>query len=313
MTTSAPARAKRVLRIEHDTLYRYRRPVTIGPHRLMIRPRDSHDLRLLDTGLTIDPPARVTWIHDVFGNSVGIATIDDQADHLKIGSVLQLEHYPSDDEPKPDLLANAVTYPFEYDDRDLIDLGPVLRRHYPDPHGAVERWARAHLDSGAATPTLGFLRRMCEGVKADFRYNARYEEGTQQPAETLATRSGTCRDFALLMMEGLRALGLATRFVSGYLYNPRARSEKTGGVIGGGATHAWMEVYLPGAGWVEFDPTNGIIGGLGLVRVAVARDPAQAIPIGGTWSGDADDFIDLEVTVTIIEAGGEGGDVANDV
>lgn len=301
MTAPTLHRTRRVLRIEHETLYRYRRPVAIGAHRLMIRPRDSHDLRLLDTSLIIDPPARVTWVHDVFSNSVGIAEIDDPADHLKIASVLELEHYPLDDEPKPDLLADADSYPFSYEERDLIDLAPLLRQHYPDPDGAVERWARAHLDAGTATPTRVLLRRMCEGIKAGFRYNARYEEGTQQPAETLASRSGTCRDFALLMMEGLRTLGLATRFVSGYLYNPRARAEDNDGVIGGGATHAWVEVYLPGAGWVEFDPTNGSVGGLGLVRVAVARDPSQAIPIGGTWSGASDDFIDLDVTVTIVE------------
>ena len=111
-----------------------------------------------------------------------------------------------------------------------------------------------------------------------------YEEGTQAPLETLERKSGTCRDFALLFIEAVRSLGFGARFITGYLYDP-ALDGAQGAMQGSGATHAWAEVYLPGAGWVEYDPTNGLIAGENLIRVAVTRDPSQAIPISGTFAG----------------------------
>jgi transglutaminase-like putative cysteine protease len=98
------------------------------------------------------------------------------------------------------------------------------------------------------------------------------------------------------MMEAARALGLAARFISGYLYSP---ATDNGGNVGGGATHAWVQIYLPGAGWMEFDPTNGIVGNRDLIRVAVVRDPAQAIPISGSWTGTPSDYLGMTVDVTI--------------
>jgi len=270
---------------------------------MMIRPRDSHDLRLLDTRLVIEPATNVTWMHDVFGNSVGVAEFGSSATQLTITSQLWIEHYPTDLNPKSLIMAHAANYPFQYDKDDLVDLKPVLRRHYPDSDNAVEQWARGHLRDAPSTPTWELLQRMTQGIKSDFEYNARYEEGTQTPDVTLRQHSGTCRDFALLMMEGLRAIGLATRFVSGYLYDPDANAAKEENteenVIGGGSTHAWVEVFLPGAGWVEFDPTNGYVGGRGLIRIAVARDPSQAIPVSGTWHGAGADFLSLDVNVTV--------------
>ena len=143
--------------------------------------------------------------------------------------------------------------------------------------------------------TLAMLSDMTAAIRRDFTYVPRPEKGTQSPIETLARRKGTCRDYAMLMIEAARALGLAARFVSGYVYNPTAREDR----VGGGNTHAWVRVYLPGSGWVEFDPTNGIVGNRGLIRVAIARDIYQAVPISGTWNGFPGSFIDMDVNVNI--------------
>jgi transglutaminase-like putative cysteine protease len=171
-----------------------------------------------------------------------------------------------------------------------------MRRRYPDPQRTVEAWARQFSRGSGAIDTYELLTAMAHATRDDFTYVRREEVGTQTPAETLRLRSGSCRDFALLMIEAARSLGLASRFVSGYLNvhsNPNEASH------GGGSTHAWVEVYIPGAGWVEFDPTNDILGNRDLIRVAVARDPRQAIPVYGTFTGGTDDYIRLDVEVDI--------------
>lgn len=285
--------------ITHSTVYNYVSPVTFGDHRLMTRPRDSHDLRLIDATLTVDPAATLRWKHDVFGNSVAFASFQGTANRLTIVSRIVLDHFP----PAPADLAAMVepfaeTIPFAYPPEEVPDLGRTAERHFPDPDRIVDAWAKKFLATDGQTRTSSLLVAMTNAIKADFRYEARDEEGTRSPTETLQKGSGACRDFALLMMEACRALGLAARFVSGYLYDAALADSDTP-VIGGGATHAWCDVYVPGAGWVEFDPTNGLIGGRNLIRVAVARQPSQAIPISGSFSGQPDDFMGMNVEVTV--------------
>jgi transglutaminase-like putative cysteine protease len=286
----------RVLNIQHVTTYRYARPVVFGDHRLMLRPRDSHDLRLLETRLTISPePAAVRWLHDVFSNSVAVVSFDPPADVLSIESAIKLEHFETSDPDCP-LEPYAATYPFTYSAVEVPDLNRLLERHYPDPEHAVDRWAKRFLHTDGPTETLPMLAQMTKAVKQEgFNYSVRLAEGCQAPVETLRLRSGSCRDFALLMMEAARALGLAARFVSGYIYVPADQSRN----LAGGATHAWLQIYLPGAGWMEFDPTNGIVGNRDLIRVAVVRDPSQAIPVSGTWTGAAGDYRGMEVDVKV--------------
>jgi transglutaminase-like putative cysteine protease len=285
-----------ILKVHHTTTYRYRRPVAFGEHRMMFRPRDSYDQRLIDSRLAIDPkPMTLRWIHDPFGNCVALAQFDRRAEELRFESTISLEHYPS---RLPDFQMEeyAKTYPFEYEPDEMPDLQPAIVRRYPDPDNEVERWVRRFLRQGRATPTGKLLMTLTCAVPESFTYTRRSESGTQDPVTTLRTKRGTCRDFALLMMEGVRALGLAARFVSGYLYVPPRGDDLR---VGGGSTHAWCQVYLPGAGWVEFDPTNGIIGNRDLVRVAVARDPSQAIPLSGTYWGDAADELGMDVSVDV--------------
>jgi transglutaminase-like putative cysteine protease len=286
-----------LLTIHHKTEYRYVRPVAFGEHRIMLRPRDGHDLRVLASTLDIAPePMSLRWIHDVFGNSVAIAQFDERADTLSFTSIVTVEHFPVEEFAlTPDDL--AYFYPFLYDNDEFPDLLQFVTPQYSDPNGELAAWARNFLDVDAPTPTFKILSSMTHGIREAFAYRKRHEQGTQHPLDTLQTGSGTCRDYALLMIEALRRLGIAARFVSGYLFSPGDRAHR-----GGGSTHAWVQVYLPSAGWIEFDPTNGIVGSRDLIRVAVARDPRQAIPLHGVYLGAADAFSEMEVNIKVIAA-----------
>ncbi|CAH0277054.1 transglutaminase family protein [Roseomonas sp. CECT 9278] len=286
-----------VLGVHHVTTYRYRQPVAFGEHRMMFRPREGHDQRLIRSTLTITPePAELRWQHDVFGNSVGIARFSGRARELCFDSRVLLDHTPANalDEP---IGQDAETYPFAYDVEDLPDLARSIERQYPDPDHAIERWARGFVRRDGTTGTRDLLSAITHGVRQRFTYIARSERGVQEPLLTLRLGSGTCRDFAVFLIEALRALGLAARFVSGYVY-----SGARGGRIGGGATHAWLRVYVPGAGWVELDPTNGIIGNRDLIRVAVARDHRHVLPLHGTWTGFPSDDLGMTVRVSVTDA-----------
>jgi transglutaminase-like putative cysteine protease len=291
-----------LLTIHHKTEYRYAHPVAFGEHRIMLRPRDGHDLRVLANILEIVPePMSLRWIHDVFGNSVAIATFDERAETLSFVNTATVQHDPAEefaltpDDP-------AYFYPFLYDDEEFPDLVQFITPQYGDPQGEMSAWARNFLDAEGPTPTFHILSNMTHGIREAFSYRKRHEQGTQHPLDTLQTRSGTCRDYALFMIEALRRLGIAARFVSGYISIPGDRAH---GYVGGGSTHAWVQVYLPSAGWIEFDPTNGIVGTRDLVRVAVARDPRQAIPLHGTYLGSADAFVGMEVSIDVVAADAE--------
>ena len=288
-----------LLTIHHKTEYRYAHPVAFGEHRIMLRPRDSHDLRVLAGSLDIVPqPMSLRWIHDVFGNSVAIATFDERAETLSFTSTATVEHNPAEEFAlTPD--DRAYFYPFTYDDEEFSDLVQFITPQYGDPDGELLAWALNFLDDEGPTPTFKILSGMTHGIRDAFTYRKRHEHGTQHPLDTLQTGSGTCRDYALFMIEALRRLGIAARFVSGYIAIPGDRAH---GYVGGGSTHAWVQVYLPSAGWIEFDPTNGIVGTRDLVRVAVARDPRQAIPLHGTYLGSADAFVGMDVSINIISA-----------
>lgn len=283
------------LTIRHTTEYRYRQPVAFGEHRIMMRPRESFDQRLVKADLRISPhPCELRWLHDVLGNSVAIALFDKRANALRVVSEMTLDHAPLASD-RIDIEDYARHFPFTYASEDMPDLLRSIERGYLDVGRIVDKWANGFLNDHGPTDTLGLLTDMATTIKRSFTYVPRHEKGTQSPIETLSRRQGTCRDFAVLMIEAVRALGLAARFVSGYVYNP-GRSE---GRVGGGNTHAWVRVFLPGSGWIEFDPTNGIVGNRGLVRVAVARDPYQAVPLSGSWSGYPASYIGMDVAVDV--------------
>jgi len=286
----------RVITVRHVTTYRYKQPVAFGEHRMMLRPRDSYDQKLLDASLAITPePADIRWVHDVFGNCVAIARFAGRAPELRFESLIRLDHSPTN-ALDFQIEEYAKRYPFTYGADEMPDLLRSIERQYLDPEREVDRWARQFLRYDGRTDTSELLAAMTHAIRRGLAYVAREESGVQDPVKTLRVKSGSCRDFTVLMMEAVRSLGLAARFVSGYLYVPEGRP---GERIGGGATHAWLEVYLPGAGWVEYDPTNGIVGNHDLIRVAIARDPRQAMPISGSWTGFPSDSLGMEVEVEV--------------
>jgi len=285
-----------VLTVRHVTTYRYKQPVAFGEHRMMLRPRDSYDQKLFDATLAITPePTDIRWVHDVFGNCVSIARFAGRASELRFESVIRLDHSPTNalDFQIEDY---ATRYPFTYGADEMPDLLRAIERQYLDPEHEIDQWARQFLRHEGRTDTNEMLAAMTNAIRQDLTYVAREESGIQDPVRTLRLGSGSCRDFAVLMMEAVRSLGLAAHFVSGYLYVPEDRRD---GRVGGGATHAWLRVYLPGAGWVEFDPTNGIVGNHDLIRVAVVRDPRQAVPVSGTWTGFPSDALGMTVQVQV--------------
>jgi len=301
--------------IVHTTVYRYRTPVRFGEHRVMFRPRDSHDLRVLATDLQVSPEADVRLIQDPHSNSVALVLPHEPADELKIVCTFTIEHAHSHNLELP-LAPTAQHFPFAYSVEERFDLEHYLRPHYDDPEGRLTAWARRFIRTDGPTGTRELLVQMNQHIRDHFKYAARDEEGTQTPLETLERGRGSCRDFALLMMEAARRLGVATRFVSGYLYDPaldETASEQSeeardaepadGPTVGAGSTHAWLQAYLPGAGWVPFDPTNNLLGGYSLIRVGVARDPAHAAPISGSWFGPPDAYLGMKVQVQVRRVG----------
>jgi transglutaminase-like putative cysteine protease len=311
MTTAAAYVAPVQYEIVHTSIYRYRQPVRFGEHRVMFRPRDSHDLRVLATDLKVSPAASVRMIQDPHSNSVALVQPLAPAAELRIVCGFVIEHAHTNNLELP-LAPSAEIFPFAYSLEERFDLETYLRPHHDDPGGHLTAWARQFIRTDGYTGTRNLLVEMNQFIRANFRYAARDEEGTQTPQETLKRSTGSCRDFALLMMEAVRHLGIATRFVSGYLYDPAldvgagatpaavaAAAPAPGSTVGAGSTHAWLQAYLPGAGWVPFDPTNNLLGGNQLIRVGVARDPSQAAPIAGVWYGEADDYLDLTVDVEV--------------
>ncbi len=275
------------LRIRHETLYTYERPVGFAAHRLLLRPRDSHAIRVVEAVMTVSPPGDTRWLYDALGNSVCCFTPAGESTALSIISELVIERYPA---PLADIPVRdpQTANPIVYTPSDRSVLSPFVEPVTEDPEGALIRWLRARVGSPHET-ALDFLMRLNRSIREDFEYKARDLGAAQEPAFTVQAGSGTCRDFAWLMVEALRRLGYAARFVTGYLYSPGDT-----GIRGAGATHAWCEVFLPDLGWTEFDPTNGLAESEDLIPVAVARTPAEAAPISGAIMGDGG-----EATLTV--------------
>lgn len=280
------------LRIRHLTTYRYRNAVVLQPHHLMLVPRGTHDLRVLTCAIHLAPDAELEWAQDVFGNLVATASFSTPADKLSISTDMAVEQFAA---PWPifRIAPGAHSYPFSYSEEEAADLGALLRPQHADDEGRLGNWARGFV-AGAPTDTLSLLKDINAGICDAVTYRMRDEEGTQSPLETLAIASGSCRDIAALFIEGVRHLGFGARAVSGYLYDPDVRLHDPG------STHAWAEVYLPSAGWIAFDPTHRRVGSANLIAVAVGRCSGQIMPIGGGFTGAPDDFLDMDVRVSVV-------------
>ncbi|SEO17957.1 transglutaminase family protein [Palleronia pelagia] len=280
--------------ITHTTQYQYGTEVPLGPHRLMLRPRETRDLILTSFDLKISPEARIDWSHDVAGNAVATARFDTNTKMLLIRSCARVNlHAPV--WPVFPIAAAAASYPFVYAPDDWTDLGALAVPQYADDTGRLSRWVERFV-MARPTDTLSLLKDIGNGITAGISYQSRETEGTQGPLETLDRGWGSCRDFAVLFAEAVRTLGFGARLVSGYLFNP------SGNQIGSdhsGSTHAWVEVFVPGAGWIPFDPTNRSVGSTNLIPVAVARRIEQVAPISGSFHGKPSDVLSMEVSVDV--------------
>lgn len=265
--------------IRHETLYTYERPVRFSTHRLLVRPRDSHATRVISAHLTLSPKGDTRWLYDALANSVCCFTPRGESTALSIVSDLTIERFPAS-LMRRDVADPQTVTPIVYAAADRLVLAPFTQPVTEDADGRLLGWLREQVGS-LNEPALDFLLRLNRNIHADFEYSARDQGAAQDPGHTVAIRSGTCRDFAWLMVEALRRLGYAARFVTGYLY-----SAKTASVRGAGATHAWCEVFLPELGWTEFDPTNALAESPDLIPVAVTRTPAEAAPVSGAIYGD---------------------------
>ncbi|MCE0521511.1 MAG: transglutaminase family protein [Methylacidiphilales bacterium] len=279
------------IRIQHRTTYLYAEPVRLGPHRVMVRPREGHDLHIESSILTIRPAHTVHWLRDVNGNSIALVDFTERADELMIYSELVLDHYDSDPldfrvEPY------AVHYPFVYDPWTLPELTAFTHIVFPADAERVRQWLGQFWQPGKLVETVSLLKRLNRFIHETFIYTRRDEFGVQRPGRTLEKNSGSCRDFATLFIEACRSWGLAARFVSGYMLCEATEA-------GNASTHAWAEVYLPGAGWKGFDPTSGAVVGSQHVAVAVSRHPEAATPISGSFVGVPTVFQGIEVDVKL--------------
>jgi transglutaminase-like putative cysteine protease len=286
-----------LISILHVTRYRYDRPVIFGRHRLLVRPRDGHDLRVLASHLSITPASTVHWQFDTFGNSVANVVFSEKSDFLEIRSDLLIKRYARN-ATDTNIEHSSRRMPLTYSPDNLIDLAPYIPMQYPGERDELEKWLeQAFLDRPAEITE--FLTTLSTVIHSTCTYSRREERGTQSAITTVIKGTGTCRDFAFLFMECARLFGFAARFVTGYLHVQDDPDDD--GLRGGGSTHAWADVYVPGQGWLEFDPTNLIQGNQALIRIAVTRTPEQATPISGTFDQSEAEFLGMTVTVTVKE------------
>lgn len=276
--------------ILHRTYYNFSSSVQLNPHILRLRPREGHELRIESSSLEIQPPASLRWHRDAEDNSVATATFKEPAKHLSIESKVIIQQY--NQAPLDFLLADFATdYPFAYPSEDQVLLAPYMAATPDKTSDVLTEWLANLCPSGEKLQTYAILHRLCSQIQQEMTYRTREEPGVQKATETLSFCTGSCRDFANLFMEAARLLGFATRFVSGYLHAPPSAANY-------GATHAWAEVYLPGAGWKGFDPTIGNIVGTDHIAVAVARLPESVPPVAGSFLGAPGANLDVGVWVS---------------
>jgi len=276
-------------KILHRTYYNFSSTVTLGPHFLRLRPREDYELRIESFSLNITPNATLLWHRDAEGNSVATATFEQATQQLTFESELIIQQY--NEAPLNFMVADyAVHYPFNYTQDDQVLLSPHMQLPDQDTQQQIKLWTQQLWQADEKIQTYTALQRIASHIYKSFTYKLREEPGVQTAKETLACNTGSCRDFAQLFMDAAKCMGLAARFVTGYLHAP--------GLDAAGATHAWAEVYLPGAGWKGFDPTIGKMAGTDHIPVAVARLSKSVPPIAGSFIGEPESTLDVGVWVS---------------
>lgn len=277
------------LRIVHETTYHYAKPVHFGPHRLVLRPREGHDLRVEEMTLRISPDYDLEWSRDVFGNSVATAYFFSPSDTLSIKNTLLLNQtnaFPR----RSDRPVQRPKYPLQFSAIEDTVAAAYRGSTFPDEAARVADWLRGEIDPSSYAEAETLAAAVNQKVRRSIGYRPREEKGVQSPGETLAAGSGSCRDLAALVLECWRALGFPARFASGYL-------DGTASETGRASTHAWAEVYLPEVGWIGFDPTLGALTAGQHVVTGVSNHPRGVMPITGTFYGESSLYKGMEVTV----------------
>jgi transglutaminase-like putative cysteine protease len=293
-----------ILNVRHITTYRYHQPVAFGEHRIMLRPRDDDDQKVLQSELEITPtPRELAWARDGFGNHVATAHFAGRATELRFVSTIRLDHAPAGFR-EADIEDYARAYPFSYPAQEWPGLRRFILPMLLRPE--LARWSDQFFRKDGSADTHALLVDVTQTMRRNFRHAARHEKGIQDPLRTIALGSGSCRDLAVLMIAALRARGIAARFVSGYVHLADREDDGNEDQITGGNTHAWVQVYVPGPGWIDFDPSAGVVGNQNLIRVAVVDDPRDAIPLQGTWYGNASDRPAMQVAVKVKAAANDG-------
>jgi transglutaminase-like putative cysteine protease len=280
------------LRIIHSTEYHYSEPVSFGPHRVMMRPREGHDVKIVQGRLDVEPAPTLRWLRDIYNNSIAILTFAEKAKTLRIHGEADIDYLR--DNPIECLIdPGARFFPFQYAPEEQVELVPYRLPSYPYDGTKLQDWLLTLYRPGQARPveTFDLLNDLNSHIFKALKYNHRDKMGVQTPCDTLARGSGSCRDFAVLMMEAARHWGFGARFVSGYIQMAEGQH---------GATHAWTEIYIPGAGWHGFDPTNNKMAGSEHIAVAVAREQEKAMPVSGTWDGPGNAFSHMNVSVQVV-------------
>lgn len=276
------------LKIRHETVYTFDEPTAFGPWRLMMRPSDTHATRVVEASLELSPPGETQWAFDAYGNSICRYQPQGKAKELRVVNNLVVDRFPA----TLALKDPRSVVPIVYGMTDYMVLQPYMQPEFRDQESALKAWIEQHSPL-IGESALSYLSRLTNDIAREFEYAARDEEGTRAPDETVRLRAGACRDLALLMIETLRRFGFAARFASGYLYSPGGHNR------GAGATHAWCDVFLPELGWLEFDPTNGIMESRDLIRVAATRTPEEAAPVSGTTLSKQHGELSVKVEVAL--------------
>lgn len=277
-------------KIIHRTYYNYSDNVDLGIHNLLLRPRENHELRIESFKLNITPKAKVLWHLDVEDNSVAVATFTTSTQQLFVESEVIIQHY--NESPLDFIVSDyAINYPFKYLLNDNFILSSYMVLPNEETRTLLNNWIYNVYKYNEKIQTYTLLQKLTTYIFKNFTYKVREEAGVQTAKQTLDYGSGSCRDFAFLFMEAVKCLGLATRFVSGYLYAPLMSHEV-------GSTHAWAEVYVPGGGWIGFDPTTGNIVGADHIAVAVSRLPDNVPPVAGSFVGVSGSTLSVGVWVT---------------
>lgn len=279
------------IRIVHTTSFRYAEPMSFGLHRLVIRPREGHDIHVDELVIHVQPEAQITWHRDLFGNSIAIAQIAGTADHLRFQSDVTVTR--GDLTSHHGLLeAYPARYPLSYSDLETPLITGYLTPVYPEEVFSLSEWLQASFAIQPGGDAVSIVQDIGRWIYQNITYRRREDRGVQSPLETLALKSGSCRDMATLLLEAVRTINLASRFASGYL-------DSVTSAAGRGATHAWVEVYFPEHGWFGFDPTLGEGSSHKHIVAGVSSHPRGVMPITGTYSGPSDRYLGMEVTVEI--------------